>query len=252
MKLFLGRAHLAVCGLWFVVTFLVLFPFFWVCIALDWRRGIVAINYLWTILFFYGCLIPVRKVGASRRIDGAAVVVANHGSYLDIPVLTDVFEQDHVFMGKSSLGKIPLFGYMYRSLHILVDRADRLSKKRSLRRATRALREGKLLIMFPEGTIRPEIQPGVGPFKDGAFHLAVAMQVPLVPVTLPFDWQILPDDGTFTAHYKRPLAVVHSPIPTMGLTDADIPQLKERVRAIFMADLEAYNGHVHESNRANG
>ena len=241
MRLFIGRLHLALAGFWFILTFLFLLPFFWLCIQMDWRRGIVAVNWVWCVLFFYGILMPVRVKGHKKRIQGAAVVVANHSSYFDIPILTDVFEQDHVFMGKSSLGRVPLFGWMYRKLHILVDRSDRLSKKRSLRRAERALREGKLLMMFPEGTIRAEIQPGISPFKDGAFYLAVQMKVPIVPVTLPYDWYILPDNGTFSARYKQALAVIHDPIPTLGLTDADVPALKERVAAIFTADLQTYN-----------
>lgn len=252
VKLFLGRLHLAIAGLWFLITFLILLPFFWICIQLDWRRGIVAVNWVWCLLFFYGILMPVRKRGYTKRIQGPAVVVANHGSYFDIPVLTDVFPQDHAFMGKSSLGRIPLFGWMYRNLHILVDRGDRLSKKRSLRRAHGALKAGKLLIMFPEGTIRSEIQPGISPFKDGAFYLAIHMQVPLIPVTLPYDWKILPDDGRFSASYIRPLAVIHEPISTIGLTDEDVPALKERIATIFAEDLKAYNGRVYERNRGNG
>jgi len=193
------------------------------------------------MLFFPLVLLRVRKEGQLPNIKGGAVVVANHGSYLDIPVLTHVLWRDHSFLGKSSLNSVPLFGYMYRNLHILVDRTDRQSKQKSIAEAKRRLEAGRWVVFFPEGTIRHAIQPGLSDMKDGAFHLAVQAQVPIVPITLPYNWYIFPDDDTFLGRWVSPLAIIHPAIATLGLNEEHIPMLKEQVRAIFVQDIAIYN-----------
>jgi 1-acyl-sn-glycerol-3-phosphate acyltransferase len=241
---FFQRLYFLYVVFWFVLTFFIVMPFFFVFITLKYRAGIVFTNRVWCWLFFPLGLLIVRSKGAMPAVEGGAVVVANHGSYLDIPVLTSVLGRDHSFLGKSSLNKVPLFGYLYRNLHILVDRKDRLSKQKSLTEARRRLDNKRWVVIFPEGTIRHAIQPGLGDMKDGAFYLAVQAQVPIIPITLPYNWYIFPDDDTFRGRWKQPLAVLHPAIDTKGLTEADVPRLKEQVTRIFTADLEAYNAHL--------
>ena len=241
MRLFLGRLYLGYVLLWFVLTFLILLPLFLLSIFLNIRAGVVLANRLWCLSFFPLSFLFIKKIGKIPPLRGGAVIVSNHSSYLDIPVLTDVLNRDHAFLGKSSIAKVPLFGYMYSKLHILVDRSDRYSKKRSVQIAMRNLGLGRLVVIFPEGTIRHQIQPGLGEMKDGAFFLAVQAQVPIIPITLPINWKIFPDDDRFVGKCMRPIAIIHPPILTKGLTDADVPALKEQLRGIFVEDIAKYN-----------
>jgi 1-acyl-sn-glycerol-3-phosphate acyltransferase len=241
VRLFFQRLYLLYTAFWFITTFLLLLPFFFLFISIRFRPGIVLVNRVWCFLFFPLSFLSVRKVGTLPKIPGGAVVVANHASYLDIPVLTDVLGRDHSFLGKSSLNKVPLFGYMYRNLHILVDRSDKRSKQRSLQEARHRLDTNRWVVFFPEGTIRSEIQPGIGDLKDGAFFLAIQAQVPIIPITLPYNWYIFPDEGQLIARHRHPVAVIHPPIPTEGLTEADSARLKAEVARIFTQDLETYN-----------
>src|SRR5690606_33276256 len=80
------------------------------------------------------------------------VFCPNHTSFLDIPLMgfTPVY---FVFVGKSSIAKVPLFGYMYRKLHVTVDRNSLKSKYVTIERSKKAIDEGKSLVIFPEGGI---------------------------------------------------------------------------------------------------
>src|SRR6185503_5315375 len=92
----------------------------------------------------------------------------NHFSYLDIAAM-GLNSHDSIFVGKNDMENIPLFGFMYRSLHITVDRTKLKSRYSSMLRTFGALDEGKSLVIFPEGGIMTEKDPVMSKFKDGAF-----------------------------------------------------------------------------------
>src|SRR5690606_34482594 len=132
--------------------------------------------------------------------DQQYIIVSNHFSYLDIPVLGFI-NKDIVFVGKSSLAKIPLFGYMFRNLHIAVDRSSLKSRGKSIMMTKKVLDEGSSVVMFPEGGIISTSPPRMGRFKDSAFKIAIEKQIPVIPVTLSFNHIILPDDGKLLLRY---------------------------------------------------
>lgn len=146
-------------------------------------------------------------------------------------------------MGKNSMEKIPLFGYMYKRMHITVDRQNLKSRYKALNEAAEALEEGKSLTIFPEGGIFTKEPPQLVPFKDGAFRLAIEKQVPIVPVTLPYNWIILPDDGNLLIDKKdrRVKAIFHEPIETKGMVIKDIQKLKEHTFSIIEKELKVQN-----------
>jgi 1-acyl-sn-glycerol-3-phosphate acyltransferase len=76
-------------------------------------------------------------------------------------------------------------------------------------------------------------------FKDGAFRASIEKQIPIVPVTIPYNWIILPPDQ-FLLRW-RPLKVIfHEPVYPSGYTLADIEQLKSRVRNIIDSELQQH------------
>jgi 1-acyl-sn-glycerol-3-phosphate acyltransferase len=139
------------------------------------------------------------------------------------------------------MANIPLFGFMYRKLHITVDRSSLKSKLNTIKRSLRAIDEGKSLVIFPEGGIITEKDPVMSRFKEGAFRVAIEKQIPLVPVTIPYNWIILPPDEFLLRWH--PLAIVfHEPIPTKGLTLDDIDGLKQKVFDTIQTELTNHIG----------
>ena len=120
------------------------------------------------------------------RIDwnSPQVVVSNHVSFYDVFALAGVLPAPYAFVAKKELERIPFFGTAWKAAgHISIDRSDRASAMRSLRRAGRSIREQRsTVIIFPEGT--RSLTGEMLPFKKGAFTLAAEAGVPIVPVVV--------------------------------------------------------------------
>lgn len=237
----LEKLHTAYGLVVFTVLFVFFIPFLWIPILFRKQFRLVGvINRWWARLMFMLIGMPFRveyRFKTDRR--KSYIFCANHFSYLDIPTM-GLNRHNTVFVGKNELKKIPLFGYMYGKLHITVDRARLKSRYDSLLRSRQALDEGKSLVIYPEGGITSSHPPQMGVFKDGAFRLAIEKQIPIVPVTIPYNWIIL-SDGDFILRW-RPLRVIfHEPLETAGLTVKDIPTLKTRLRSILESELKKHN-----------
>ncbi len=199
-------------------------------------------------LFMAGVPTKVIWKGKERLAKGQnAVIVANHSSFLDIPVLGSG-PMLTTFLGKHELTKVPIFGYIYRRFSIVVKRGSMSSAKQAIAMCKEVVNKGQNVAIFPEGTITKN-PPMMGTFKDGAFIVAIDTQVPLVPVSMPYSWKILPRDKA-SVHVHESLMIIHDPIPTKGLTHDDIPRLKEEIKALLAADLKAYNKEVYSSKEA--
>jgi 1-acyl-sn-glycerol-3-phosphate acyltransferase len=113
-----------------------------------------------------------------------------------------------------------------------------LEAARSLRKAASAIDEGIAVSIFPEGTI-PATAPRMKPFKDGAFKLAIAKGVPIVPITFLDNWRLFGDPQDLLSRGRPGIAraVVHPGIPTQGLTDADLGNLRRQVFQVIEAPL---------------
>ncbi|MVM32268.1 1-acyl-sn-glycerol-3-phosphate acyltransferase [Spirosoma sp. HMF4905] len=227
------------CAIYFVTLYLVLFPFQFVFLQRDsWKPIAHKINYIWGMLFFIGVGIPVR-VDRRFRPDPKRTYVfcANHFSYLDIAAMGVIVKNYYAFVGKSDVKHIPLLGYMFAKLHVQVDRSQPNSRAYSLAKSIRTLASGRSIMIFPEGGIRAPEPPQMVPFKDGAFTMAIQQQVPIVPVSLLNNYQILPDKSPVRFHWHPLRAVIHPPIETTGMTPDDVERLKEETYKIINDEL---------------
>lgn len=224
------------CGCWLIFIYLVLFPVQYVLLQREaWKPLAHRINRLWGRLFFGIIGMPV-DVDYRFRPDprGVYVFVANHFSYLDIAVMGVILDNYYAFVGKSGVKHVPLLGYMFAKLHVQVDRDHANSRAYSLAKSLRLLASGRSIMIFPEGGIRSKQPPKMAyPFKDGAFIMAIQQQVPIVPITLVNNHDILPDKAKIRMHRRRLRAIVHPPIDTRGLTQADLNRLKEETYQII-------------------
>jgi 1-acyl-sn-glycerol-3-phosphate acyltransferase len=204
-------------------------PFFLVFIQKkSWHKYALKLNSIWSHLYFALCFIPVSLEWRFKPEKQQLYIFApNHTSWFDI-VIMGFLPKVFVFVGKVSITKVPVFGYMYRKLHITVDRNSYRDRYRALVRAKEAIGEGKCLVMYPEGGIRTTNPPHMAPFKEGAFRVAIEQQIPVVPVTIPYNWIILPEDGSLLVYRRSIKAIFHEPIETVGMTIEDIDRLKDK------------------------
>ena len=144
---------------------------------------------------------------------------------------------DVVFVGKSSIRKIPLFGFYFRKLHIAVNRESLKSRGEVLIRAKNAIANGSSIVIFPEGGIVSANPPILQKFKDGAFTLAIDKQIPIIPVTLSYNHLILPDSGNLLMDFKKGKLVIHPPISTEGLNSKDLQDLKNKTHQLIQDQL---------------
>jgi len=227
----------------FALIFLMFFPFFWLFIQKkSWHRYAVRLNHWWAVLFWKLSFIPVNQI-YKAPLDPRLryIFCANHTSFLDIPLI-GLCQNLFIFVGKSSLSKVPLFGYVFKKIHITVDRSSLKSKYESLQRASLAIDHGISLVMFPEGGTEKN-PPQLEPFKDGAFRVAIEKQIPIVPVTIPYNWIILPSHQGLMVNRRTAVVIYHKPFPTEGLSLQDLESLKGQVSRIIKSEL--LNHHPH-------
>jgi len=228
---------------WFILSFLLLFPFFWLFIQKkSWKKNCEYVNRVWCRVFFPIAFLRVKKLFEFKPEAGKQYIYCvNHASYLDIPVLTYVLPGFNAFIGKSDIAQVPLFGYMFRNLHITVNRRSSKDKALAIQRSKEFLDDGRSLIFFPEGGIRQKKQPGLASFKDGAFRLSVELNIPIVPVSLPFNWKILPDSNMLQPNPGTIYAIMHNPIYPTQFKDDPLEAMKQEVFRIIEADLKKWN-----------
>jgi 1-acyl-sn-glycerol-3-phosphate acyltransferase len=131
---------------------------------------------------------------------------------------------------------------LYSRLNILVDRNDRASRSATLAKSIRALQSNRSIIIFPEGGITSKNFPYMSsPLKDGAFAMAIQQQVPILPVSFLNNHQLMDDD--YIALKPGLIQVrVHAPIETLGLTQEDLPVLREKVFQKIQQPILDYHG----------
>ncbi|MCU0448719.1 MAG: 1-acyl-sn-glycerol-3-phosphate acyltransferase [Bernardetiaceae bacterium] len=202
------------CAFWFVGIYLALAPACLLAARWAWgHRWAARFYHWWGKAFFWVAGIRVQtEYEGPRPPTGPVIFCPNHSSYIDVPVLTQAISRFFVFIGKSSLGRVPIFGYVFRKVHIGVDRDSLRSRYAVMQQAAAALAQGKSLVLFPEGGFGSP-QPGqLGAFKEGAFKLAAATGRPIVPVSLPYNLLILPDQMPLRLHRQRAKVIFHAPV----------------------------------------
>jgi 1-acyl-sn-glycerol-3-phosphate acyltransferase len=129
---------------------------------------------------------------------------------------------------------------MFRNLYISVDRKRARSGFDSYQQTVQAVEEGKSVIFFPEGTIHDEA-PKLHRFKDGPFRLSVEKEIPLIPITIPYNWIILNDDGSFFPKWHSCKVILHEPMQRVMTADEKkeevIKSYKQKVFSIIEKEL---------------
>jgi 1-acyl-sn-glycerol-3-phosphate acyltransferase len=192
------------------------------------------------ILYGMGCIPEIDREEQMEK-GRSYMLIANHTSMLDIMLMLRVSKNPFVFVGKKELVNIPVFGFFYKRVCIMVDREDSKSRMGVYRRAQRRLNQGLSICIFPEGGVPPE-EMILDAFKDGAFKMGIAHKIPIVPMLF-FDNK---KRFSFTLSSKGPgiLRVkVYPFIQTEGLLESQKGELRDRVRNFMLEQLEIEEGN---------
>lgn len=165
------------------------------------------------------------------------MLVANHTSMTDIMLmLLAVKNHPFVFVGKKELVNIPIFGFIYKRVCILVDRENSKSRFAVFERAQNRIQQGLSICIFPEGGV-PDESILLDEFKDGAFRIAIEHQLTIVPITF-YDNKKRFSYTFFSGSPGKMRAKIHPPIETIGNTMDDKLHLKQQVRDIILTELQ--------------
>ncbi len=181
----------------------------------------------------------LATIGAAPHVEGlekldtakSQVYVVNHLSALDIPVLYAYLPFQFRILAKRELFHYPFMGWhLRRSGQIPVALENPKASVRSLNLAVAALKQGKSLVIFPEGGRSPDGQ--LHPFMGGAFYAAIKAQVDVVPMALVGTFEMLKMN---TWHIRPgPLHLLAGePVSTAGMTSRDLEKITRRVQDVI-------------------
>jgi 1-acyl-sn-glycerol-3-phosphate acyltransferase len=199
----------------FVSSLLIILPAVWI---ISYKpepkrtKSLFKIFIVWMKLFFV--LTGVRRIfkGKEHFKKGENyIVICNHRSFMDVPLSSPGIPGANKTIAKAGMAKIPLFGLIYKSGSVLVDRKSEQSRKASYLKMKEVLAMGLHMCLYPEGTRNKTNEP-LQRFHDGAFRLAMETKKPIIPAVIFYTSIVLPRDKTFyfwphkvEMHFLQPL-----------------------------------------------
>jgi len=180
----------------------------------------------------------LRAAGARVTVDGLehlraigpCVVVSNHQSNLDPMVHVRALPLSLRVLARHGLFRIWLFGPALRMIGTIEVDRESPDFRQIDQVAARDLAAGHSLLAYPEGRMSPD--GAIGEFKNGAFIIAIASQVPIVPVAIHGTRRIWPP-GRAAIRAGQVRVVVTGPVQTSGLTEHDAARLREQARDVI-------------------
>lgn len=186
-------------------------------------------GYNWSRLTLWAARVKIRKELDTINPDDTVILMVNHQSFLDIPILFTTFA-DHRkigFVAKKSLFSIPIFGAAMREAgHIPIDRSNRRSAMKSIDIACESAERGYTVVIFPEGT-RNHDRENLGEFKIGGIIMALKTKLPIAPVIIHGSREVLPKGRFLFKPGKKNVTIKALPqIPTGSYSLKEREQFK--------------------------
>ena len=195
----------------------------------GWAKAVVA-----------NARIGVEVTGRENLVAGETyLVMSNHQSHYDIPILFYVIGPNLRMIAKKELFAFPIFGNALKIAgFVQIDRENRNVAIRNLDQARDLLSTGTHVWIAPEGTRSASGQ--LGPFKKGAFYLALGAELPILPVTLSGTRDVLPAHGLLSNAGANVKVTIHpqiDPRPYAARGKAGRDELIEKVRSVLEVGL---------------
>lgn len=212
----------------FVAVSIFIAPLIIIISGKNYIRPLMRYYRFWSDVWFVLSFMKQDFTGYQNIDTNRAYVIAGtHSSTLDLFACGSSIKMAYKTLAKVETGKIPVIGYLFKVACLFVDRSSPESRKASIDNMIKELRQGTSILIMPEGTRNRTGKP-LKEFHDGAFRIAIETQTPLLPMVvlncrtlMPMD-TLLVTPGTVGVRFLKP-------IETIGMTEKDIPALKEQV-----------------------
>lgn len=190
-------------------------------------RRFIRYSRVWMDIFLglIGC--PLQISGREYfKKDKTYIVVCNHNALIDVPVSSPGIPGGNKTIAKAEMAKIPIFGLIYKTGSILVDRQDEKSRRESFGKMREVLDLGLHMCIYPEGTRNTSSEP-IKPFHHGAFRLAIASGKSIIPMIIFNSRKANPPDKGF---FLMPVKLYMHFLPEVASVPGEtVEALKTRV-----------------------
>lgn len=198
----------------------------------------------WVFSFFSATLSGIfYRFSYEQQIDWSKnyIICANHTSNLDITAIILLVQKNLVFMGKDELLDNFITGIYFKTIDIPLNRESKMSAFRAFKKAEENIKDGKNVVIFPEGMISEHYPPVLQLFKNGPFKLAIENGVPILPVTICNNWKLMWDDGSKYGSKPGICDIyIHAPIETKEMSGSDAEYLNKEVFNLIDRHLKEY------------
>ncbi|ARS41589.1 hypothetical protein CA265_18775 [Sphingobacteriaceae bacterium GW460-11-11-14-LB5] len=241
MRKLFGGFYLLYSAIVFFVLMLIVCPFILISTGIFKEKTGRKISFYflkcwaWTfsLLTFLWFSAGGKKINTSR----AYIYVGNHSSFLDAVAIVICIPQAFSPLGKIEMLKIPVFGWIYKRLVVVIDRSSRESRDHSVAELRKDLADGQSILIFPEGTMNKSDQP-LNAFYDGAFRLAIETQTPVLPFAILNSRAHLPRTDPLLLNPGLIKTVFGEAVEVKGLVAEDIEELKQKTFNAILNMLE--------------
>ncbi len=196
----------------------------WSCF---WGSWYIWFNPLWRVRVKGRKKIPWRR---------PCILVSNHQSMLDILVLYQLFVP-YKWVSKKENFRIPIIGWLMRlNDYLEIERGQKESMVRLMDKTSAFIQQGNSIMIFPEGTRYPG--DTLGPFKEGAFRMALDNRVDIIPILLSGTANALPKKGAILTGFARICVRVLDPMPYGSFEGKPVRELMNGVRDLMAGEYE--------------
>jgi 1-acyl-sn-glycerol-3-phosphate acyltransferase len=252
MSSFIHQCRFFLALLWSFVIFSLILLLALLTLGVFQERLISVFGPFWgkSLLWISG--IPITIEGGEKlQTRHSQVIICNHGSILDM-VVGAVLDPPHLLgIVKTELKWMPVFGLMWWLLgQSFVDRSSPERARKTVGKIVEKMQQRpRSVLLAPEGTCSKD--GSLGPFKMGAFHLAMQAKVPVVPVVIQGVWAILPP-GSFKFRPQPVRVVVKDPIPPEHWKEEFLRAQVDELQGDFKQWLAAENAEVQRRREGGG
>lgn len=201
---------------WPLVIVATIFTAIFTIVCFPWKNGKAPriIQVLWSRSVLWLLLVPIKVTGKENvNPNQSYVFVANHQSFLDVFAMYGWLPNNFKWLMKKEIRRVPFVGTACAVAgHIFVDRTNPRAALQSVELIKKELVDGISTVIFPEGTRTKTGE--LGRFKQGAFKIAMDMQLPVVPVSLSGCFEAMPSRQLYanlgsqvTLHIGEPIGI---------------------------------------------
>ncbi|MEN8906733.1 MAG: lysophospholipid acyltransferase family protein [Clostridiales bacterium] len=178
----------------------------------------------------------IKVIGVENiPVNKSVLFVSNHQGSFDIPILLGCIDKPKSFVAKIEMLKMPLINKWMKHMNcVFLDRKDIRQSLRVMNEASKYLKNGYSMIVFPEGTRSKGKK--MGEFKAGSLKIASKAKVPIIPITVKGSYKLLEQNG-FKIKPADVEVVISEPIETLNLNKTEFNLLNEKVYSIIKSKL---------------